>query len=81
MLDINALMVIAVTGALLIGEWEEAAIVVFLFSVAQWLESQSIDRARAAIRTLLDLAPDRGAHRRSRRRTAGAARTRAARRS
>ena len=57
MLDINALMVIAVAGALVIGEWEEAAVVVFLFSVAQWLESQSIDRARAAIRTLLDLAP------------------------
>ena len=56
-LDINALMVIAVAGALVIGEWEEAAVVVFLFSVAQWLESQSIDRARAAIRTLLDLAP------------------------
>jgi Cd2+/Zn2+-exporting ATPase len=50
-------MVIAVAGALVIGEWEEAAVVVFLFSVAQWLESQSIDRARAAIRTLLDLAP------------------------
>jgi Cd2+/Zn2+-exporting ATPase len=56
-LDINALMVIAVAGALAIGEWEEAAVVVFLFSVAQWLESQSIERARAAIRSLLDLAP------------------------
>ncbi len=56
-LDINALMVVAVAGALVIGEWEEAAVVVFLFSVAQWLESQSIDRARAAIRTLLDLTP------------------------
>ena len=56
-LDINALMVIAVTGALVIGEWEEAAVVVFLFSVAQWLESKSIDRARSAIRSLLDLAP------------------------
>ena len=50
-------MVIAVTGALFIGEWEEAAMVVFLFAVAQWLESQSVDRARAAIRSLLDLAP------------------------
>lgn len=56
-LDINALMVIAVTGAIIIGEWEEAAMVVFLFAVAQWLESQSLDRARAAIRSLLDLAP------------------------
>jgi Cd2+/Zn2+-exporting ATPase len=56
-LDINALMVIAVLGALVIGEWEEAAMVVFLFAVAQWLESRSVERARAAIRSLLDLAP------------------------
>jgi Cd2+/Zn2+-exporting ATPase len=56
-LDINVLMVIAVTGAVIIGEWEEAATVVFLFAVAQWLESQSLERARAAIRSLLDLAP------------------------
>jgi Cd2+/Zn2+-exporting ATPase len=56
-LDINALMVIAVTGAMFIGEWEEAAMVVFLFAVAQWLESRSVERARAAIRSLLDLAP------------------------
>ena len=56
-LDINALMVIAVIGALAIGEWEEAAMVVFLFAVAQWLESRSVERARAAIRELLDLAP------------------------
>ncbi len=56
-LDINVLMVIAVAGALLIGEWEEGAMVVFLFAVAQWLESRSVERARAAIRTLLDLAP------------------------
>ena len=38
MLDIHVLMVIAVAGALVIGEWAEAAVVVFLFSVAQWLE-------------------------------------------
>ncbi len=56
-LDINALMVIAVTGALFIGQWEEAAMVVFLFAVAQWLESRSVERARAAIRSLLNLAP------------------------
>ncbi len=56
-LDINALMVIAVAGALLIEQWEEAAIVVLLFSAAQWLEAQSLDRARRAISRLLDLAP------------------------
>jgi Cd2+/Zn2+-exporting ATPase len=56
-LDINALMVIAVLGALLIDEWEEAAMVVLLFAVAQALESRSLERARAAIRRLLDLTP------------------------
>ena len=57
-LDINALMVIAVARrAWRFGEWEEAAMVVSLFAVAQWLEAQSLDRARAAIRSLLDLAP------------------------
>ncbi|MDH4063687.1 MAG: HAD-IC family P-type ATPase, partial [Acidobacteriota bacterium] len=56
-LDINALMVVAVLGAVIIGEWREAAMVVFLFAVAQWLEARSVARARAAIGDLLDLAP------------------------
>jgi Cd2+/Zn2+-exporting ATPase len=56
-LDINVLMVIAVAGALIIGEYEEAAMVVTLFAAAQWLEAQSLDRARQAIGRLLDLAP------------------------
>jgi len=56
-LDINALMVIAVAGALAIGEYEEAAMVVSLFAAAQWLEAQSLDRARKAIGRLLDSAP------------------------
>ncbi|MGH9385610.1 MAG: heavy metal translocating P-type ATPase [Vicinamibacterales bacterium] len=56
-LDINALMVIAVVGALLIDHVEEAAMVVVLFSLAQWLEAQTLDRARRAIARLLDLAP------------------------
>ncbi len=56
-LDINALMVVAVTGAVAIGEFEEAAMVVSLFAAAQWLEAQSLDRARQAIGQLLDAAP------------------------
>jgi Cd2+/Zn2+-exporting ATPase len=57
-LDINALMLLAVVGAMFLGEWAEAATVVFLFSVAQWLESRTMDRARDAIRALMDLTPD-----------------------
>jgi Cd2+/Zn2+-exporting ATPase len=56
-LDMNVLMSIAVLGALVIGEWSEAATVVCLFNLAQHLESHSMDRARQAIRTLMDLAP------------------------
>ena len=56
-LDINVLMVIAVIGAIAIGEYEEGAMVVSLFAAAQWLEAQSLDRARKAIGKLLDLAP------------------------
>lgn len=56
-LDINVLMVVAVVGALAIRQFEEAAMVVSLFAAAQWLEAQSLDRARKAIGRLLDLAP------------------------
>lgn len=56
-LDINVLMVIAVIGAIAIRQYEEAAMVVSLFAAAQWLEAQSLDRARRAIGRLLDLAP------------------------
>ena len=58
-LDINALMIIAVAGAVLIDQVEEAAMVVLLFSLAQWLEVQTLDRARRAIARLLDLTPKR----------------------
>ncbi|MGA4637274.1 heavy metal translocating P-type ATPase [Pseudomonas solani] len=56
-LNINALMSIAVTGALLIGQWPEAAMVSVLFALAELIEAKSLDRARNAIRGLLDLAP------------------------
>ncbi|MFN2446285.1 MAG: heavy metal translocating P-type ATPase [Vicinamibacterales bacterium] len=56
-LDINVLMLVAVAGAIGLGEWAEAATVVFLFAIAQWLESRSMDRAREAIRALMNLTP------------------------
>src|SRR5262245_4863498 len=55
--DINVLMVIAVAGALALREWFEASSVVFLFALAQWLEARTLERARQAIRALVDLTP------------------------
>lgn len=55
--DMNLLMTIAIIGAMLIGEWLEGAMVVWLFSIALLLESWSVGRARNAIRSLLDLTP------------------------
>jgi Cd2+/Zn2+-exporting ATPase len=57
-LNINALMSIAVTGAMAIGSWPEAAMVMFLFSIAEVIEAKSLDRARNAISGLLDLTPE-----------------------
>ncbi len=55
--DMNLLMAVAVLGALGIGEWFEAGMVTFLFSLSLLLESWSVGRARHAISTLLDLSP------------------------
>ncbi|KQB60265.1 MULTISPECIES: heavy metal translocating P-type ATPase [Acidovorax] len=57
-LNMNALMSIAVTGAMAIGHWPEAAMVMFLFALAEVIEAKSLDRARNAIRGLMDLAPE-----------------------
>ena len=57
-LNINALMSIAVTGAVLIGQWPEAAMVMVLFTVAELIEARSLDRARKAIGGLMQLSPD-----------------------
>jgi len=57
-LNINALMSIAVTGALAIGEWPEAAMVMSLFALAEWIEARSLDRARHAVEQLLSITPD-----------------------
>ncbi|MEW6361482.1 MAG: heavy metal translocating P-type ATPase [Acidobacteriota bacterium] len=56
-LDMNFLMTIAAIGAAAIGEWGEGASAMFLFAVAQLLESFSMDRARNAIKALMDLSP------------------------
>ncbi len=58
-LNINALMSIAVTGAVLIGQWPEAAMVMVLFTLAEMIEAMSLDRARNAIRGLMEMTPDK----------------------
>ncbi len=57
-INIYFLMSIAVAGAVIIGKWPEAAMVVFLFALAEHIEALSLERARNAIRALTALAPD-----------------------
>ena len=57
-LNINALMTVAVTGAFLIGQWPEAAMVMALYAIAELIEARAVDRARNAIKGLMALAPD-----------------------
>lgn len=56
-LDMNFLMTVAILGAIAIGEYLEAAAIAFLFSTAELLESYAVDRARASMESLMDLAP------------------------
>lgn len=55
---IEALVTIAVTGAVIIGEYWEAAAVTFLFMLGDYLEARTIDKTRSSIKGLLALAPD-----------------------
>ncbi len=55
--DMNLLMIIAVAGAVALGEYFEAATVAFFFALSLTLESWSVGRARNAVSALLDLAP------------------------
>ena len=57
-LNINFLMSLAVMGAVSIGEWPEAAMVVFLFALAEMIESLSLDHARKAIHGLMAMTPE-----------------------
>ncbi|XP_009397553.2 cadmium/zinc-transporting ATPase HMA2-like [Musa acuminata AAA Group] len=56
-LDINVLMVTAVFGAIGLGDYLEAASIVFLFTLAEWLEAKSTNKARVSLESLLNLAP------------------------
>lgn len=55
--DIDLLMVLAASGAAVLGQWAEGAFLLFLFALAHALEHYALDRARGAIRALAELAP------------------------
>lgn len=57
-MNINFLMTVAIAGAVLIGQWPEAAMVTFLFGVAELIEKYSLERARNAIRSLMEMSPE-----------------------
>ena len=56
--DMNLLMTVAIVGALVLGEYFEAATVAFLFALSLALESWSVARARRAVAALMSLSPD-----------------------
>ena len=55
--DMNFLMSVAVIGAAVIGQWGEAATVVFLFSLGNTLQAYTMDKTRQSIRALMELTP------------------------
>lgn len=54
---IETLMTVAALGALIIGEAEESAVVIFLFAIGELLETVAAGKARAGIEALIDLVP------------------------
>ncbi|CAL5089479.1 unnamed protein product [Urochloa decumbens] len=56
-LDINILMLIAVAGAAALGSYTEAGAIVFLFTVAEWLETLACTRASAGMLSLMSTVP------------------------
>ena len=57
-MDINVLMLIACVGAIALGDFHEAAAIVFLFGLAEWLEDRSMGKARNSISGLHELQPE-----------------------
>ncbi len=56
-LNIRLLMVIGAAGAVALGLWEEAVMLVFIYSLGDVLEAYAVDKARGAIKALTELAP------------------------
>lgn len=56
-IGIEALVTVAVTGALIIGEYFEGAAVTFLFMLGSYLEAKTLEKTRSALKELMDLRP------------------------
>ena len=56
--SIDVLVTIAVTGAFIISNYEESAIVTFLFLFGAYLEQRTLNQTRSAIKELTELAPE-----------------------
>lgn len=55
--SIDLLVTIAVIGAMIIGEFTEAAVVSFLFLFGDYLEGRTLQKTRASLKSLIDMAP------------------------
>ncbi|KAL6137517.1 hypothetical protein ACLB2K_062809 [Fragaria x ananassa] len=58
-IDINILVIIAVIGTIAMSDYVEAGTIVFLFTIAEWLESRSRHKANAVMSTLMSMAPQK----------------------
>ncbi|ERN14514.1 hypothetical protein AMTR_s00038p00036580 [Amborella trichopoda] len=58
-LDINSLMLIAVAGTIALKDYEEAGCIVFLFALAEWLESMTSQKAQITMSALMNMAPQK----------------------
>ncbi|KAF3452750.1 hypothetical protein FNV43_RR03183 [Rhamnella rubrinervis] len=58
-LDINILVIVAVIGTIAMGDYLEAGTIVFLFTIAEWLESRASRKANAVMSSLMSMAPQK----------------------
>lgn len=57
-LNVDVLMILAAVGASIIGYWMEGALLIFIFSLAEAMESMANEKSRNAISELMNLTPD-----------------------